>query len=79
MNRGDLVRITRYYGTGYGIPNAPFQGILLEHHPITIQGHENPLRKTAKIKLLLSSGQLYDLTLFIRDRMEVISEINSPS
>lgn len=66
MRIGDLLKIKRIYLHPRFVI---FIGLLLECHPYDDPG---PLRKTHKIKLLLSSGGLSEFNLYHEDEVEII-------
>lgn len=55
---GSFIKLDKYYGT------------VLRYQPV--EEHENNIGRVAKLKMLITSGIIWDFTLFAEDHLEVL-------
>lgn len=70
---GSLVRVSR----GYGSRSQDILGTVMRYQPI--DGAPTATRRVAKIKLLVTTGIIWDFTLCAEDEIEVVFDVVNSS
>lgn len=66
---GSFVKLDRYYGSD-ALPHSSIFGTVMRYQ--SIDGAPTATRRVAKIKLLVTTGIIWDFTLFAEDDLEVL-------